>query len=86
LEKLENENSKTVIDLDKNIKARLYGQDSVVDTVLERIYVAQAGLKSGNKPTGSFLLTGPTGTGKTLFAKLQADGKIKKLGRGLIDA
>jgi ATP-dependent Clp protease ATP-binding subunit ClpA len=73
LDKLENERSKTVIDLDKNIKARLYGQDAVVDTVLERIYVAQAGLKSGNKPTGSFLLTGPTGTGKTLFAKLLAE-------------
>jgi ATP-dependent Clp protease ATP-binding subunit ClpA len=73
LDKLENEKSKTVVDLDKNIKARLYGQDSVVDTVLERIYVAQAGLKTGNKPTGSFLLTGPTGTGKTLFAKLLAE-------------
>lgn len=73
LDKLENERSKTVVDLDRNIKARLYGQDAVVDTVLERIYVAQAGLKSGNKPTGSFLLTGPTGTGKTLFAKLLAE-------------
>lgn len=73
LDKLENESSKTVVDLDKNIKARLYGQDAVVDTVLERIYVAQAGLKSGNNPTGSFLLTGPTGTGKTLFAKLLAE-------------
>jgi len=73
LEKLENEKSKTVVDLDQNIKARLYGQDSVVDTVLERIYVAQAGLKSGNKPTGSFLFTGSTGTGKTLFAKLLAE-------------
>lgn len=73
MEKLENENSKTVVDLDKNIKARLYGQDTVVDTVLERIYVAQAGLKIGNRPTGSFLLTGPTGTGKTLFAKLLAE-------------
>ena len=73
LEKLENERSQTVVDLDQNIKARLYGQDSVVDTVLERIYVAQAGLKIGNRPTGSFLLTGPTGTGKTLFAKLLAE-------------
>jgi ATP-dependent Clp protease ATP-binding subunit ClpA len=73
LEKLENERSQTVVDLDKNIKAKLFGQDQVVDAVLEKIYVAQAGLKSNNKPTGAFLLTGPTGTGKTLFAKLLAE-------------
>lgn len=73
LEKLENERSASVINLEKNIKAKLYGQDSVVDAVLEKIYVAQAGLKRSNKPTGAFLLTGPTGTGKTLFAKLLAE-------------
>ena len=49
---------------------KLYGQDSSVDAVLEKIYVSRAGLKSINKPIGAFLFIGPTGTGKTELAKL----------------
>lgn len=56
--------------LEARIKERLFGQDAVVDNVLEKIYVAKAGLKSMDKPIGSFLFTGPTGTGKTELAKL----------------
>lgn len=59
--------------LDVNIKQRLYGQDSVVDKVLERIYVSKAGLKALNKPIGNFLFLGPTGTGKTELAKLLSE-------------
>lgn len=56
-----------------NIKQRLYGQDPIVNTVLEKIYVSKAGLKPLNKPIGNFLFIGPTGTGKTEFAKLLAE-------------
>jgi ATP-dependent Clp protease ATP-binding subunit ClpA len=65
--------------LDQSIKGRLYGQDEVVDTVLEKIYVTRAGLKSLNKPIGNFLFLGPTGTGKTELAKLLAEGLGMKL-------
>lgn len=67
------ESGGAMTDLESNIKGRLFGQDPVVDNVLEKIYVAKAGLKSLNKPVGSFLFTGPTGTGKTELAKLLSE-------------
>jgi ATP-dependent Clp protease ATP-binding subunit ClpA len=41
--------------------------------------VAKAGMKSHNKPVGNFLFLGPTGTGKTEFAKLLSDSLSMKL-------
>ena len=55
--------------LDKEIKRKVYNQDAAVDAVLDRVWVSQAGLKADNKPVGSFLFLGPTGTGKTELAK-----------------
>jgi len=65
--------------LEHKIKGRLYGQDTAVDTVLEKIYVSKAGLKSINKPIGNFLFLGPTGTGKTELAKLLSETLGMKL-------
>jgi ATP-dependent Clp protease ATP-binding subunit ClpA len=65
--------------LEGNIKDKLYGQDTAVDAVLEKIYVAKAGLKSHNKPVGNFLFLGPTGTGKTELAKLLSENLGMKL-------
>ena len=75
------EGTNTLVNLEGTIKERLYGQDQVVDTVLEKIYVARAGLKPLNKPIGNFLFLGPTGTGKTELAKLLAEGMGMKLVR-----
>lgn len=68
-----------LFDLESTIKQRLFGQDTAVNSVLEKIYVAKAGMKSLNKPMGSFLFLGPTGTGKTELAKLLADHFSMKL-------
>jgi len=65
--------------LEAKIKVKLYGQDSAIEQVLERIYVSRAGLKALNKPIGSFLFTGPTGVGKTELAKLLAENLGMKL-------
>jgi ATP-dependent Clp protease ATP-binding subunit ClpA len=73
------ESVKNLENLDTNIKVKLYGQDAVVDAVLEKIYVSRAGLKSLNKPVGSFLFLGPTGTGKTELAKLLAENLGMKM-------
>ena len=71
--------TENLITLESTIKERLYGQDTAVDEVLEKIYVAKAGMKSHNKPVGNFLFLGPTGTGKTEFAKLLSDSLSMKL-------
>lgn len=73
------ETVRSLDNLEGNIKAKLYGQEQVVDTILERIYVSRAGLKGVNKPIGSFLFLGPTGTGKTELAKLLAENLGMKL-------
>ena len=78
-EQIGSESTKTLVDLEGTIKAKLFGQDKVVDTVLEKIYVARAGLKAMNKPIGNFLFLGPTGTGKTELAKLLAEGMGMKM-------
>ena len=68
-----------LINLESTIKEKLYGQDSAVDQVLEKIYVAKAGMKSHNKPVGNFLFLGSTGTGKTELCKLLSDQLGMKL-------
>jgi ATP-dependent Clp protease ATP-binding subunit ClpA len=73
------EGTKGIESLEVNIKDKLYGQDTAVGTVLEKIYVSRAGLKSINKPIGNFLFLGPTGTGKTELAKLLAENLGMKL-------
>lgn len=69
----------SLISLESTIKDRLYGQDTAVDEILEKIYVAKAGMKAHNKPVGNFLFLGPTGTGKTELAKLLSENLSMKL-------
>ena len=69
-ERLQNQTNNNVKDLDINIRQSLYGQDAVIDQVLERIYINFAGIGSETKPMASFLFLGPTGTGKTELARL----------------
>jgi ATP-dependent Clp protease ATP-binding subunit ClpA len=73
------ESNASLSGLELKIKEKLYGQDSSVDAVLEKIYVSRAGLKSINKPIGAFLFIGPTGTGKTELAKLLTENLGMKL-------
>lgn len=51
------------------IKDKVYGQDGAIDMMVEAIHLSKAGLRNPAKPIGSFLFTGPTGTGKTYTAK-----------------
>jgi len=59
-----------IIQLESNIKNKLYGQTDTVNKVLERIYVSFAGISNEKKPLASFLFLVPTGTGKTELARL----------------
>jgi ATP-dependent Clp protease ATP-binding subunit ClpA len=69
-DRLQNQRSTKIVELESNIKQKLYGQDLAVDTVLERVYISFAGIGSEKRPMASFLFTGPTGTGKTELARL----------------
>ena len=55
--------------LEKNIKQSVYGQDFAIESLVDKILITQAGLKDDDKPIGSFIFMGPTGTGKTETAK-----------------
>lgn len=55
--------------LDAKIKDKVYGQDKAIDTVVEAIVISKSGLRDTSKPIGSYLCVGPTGVGKTYFAK-----------------
>ena len=78
-DKLQNERSTKIMELEGNIKQKLYGQDAAVDSVLERVYINFAGIANDKKPMASFLFLGPTGTGKTELARLLSDNLDMKL-------
>jgi ATP-dependent Clp protease ATP-binding subunit ClpA len=80
LETVAQKESKNLSNLDTQLKSVVYGQNTAVETLLDKIFVAQAGMKAPNKPIGSFLFLGPTGVGKTEVAKQLAD----KMGMQLI--
>jgi len=81
LEQIAAKENKNLKDLDKNMHGKVFGQDSAINILLDKIFIAQAGLKSHNKPVGNFLFVGPTGCGKTETAKVLAESMGVKLVR-----
>ena len=71
-EKIMETESSNLSTLQTNLEKEVYGQNMALTEVVDKIIVAQAGLKSENKPVGSFVFMGPTGTGKTETAKALA--------------
>jgi len=61
--------TENLANLEHNLKKVVYGQDSAIEDIVDKILVAQAGLKPDDKPIGAFVFMGPTGTGKTETAK-----------------
>ena len=70
-----------LMNLEKNIKSVVYGQDEAIESIVDKVLVNQAGLKADDKPIGSFVFMGPTGTGKTETAKALATNLGVKLVR-----
>ena len=79
IDRLQNERSAKIVELESNIKQKLYGQDSAVNAVLDRVYINFSGIGNDKRPIASFLFLGPTGTGKTELAKLLAENLDMKL-------
>mgnify|MGYP003111405719 FL=1 len=65
--------------IEDKIKEKVYGQDESIDKVLQKVWVAKAGLNKSDKTLGVFVFTGPTGTGKTELAKQLALSSSMKL-------
>ena len=80
-EQVKERESENLSHLEDNLKKVVYGQDKAIDDIVDKILVAQAGLKSDNKPVGSFVFMGPTGVGKTELAKQLANQMGTKLVR-----
>jgi len=79
-EQVAEKETENLANLEDNLKKVVYGQDTAIDDIVDKILVAQAGLKPEDKPVGSFVFMGPTGTGKTETAKQLS----KALGVGLV--
>ncbi|MBW2495592.1 MAG: AAA family ATPase, partial [Deltaproteobacteria bacterium] len=58
--------------LEADLKAVVFGQDSAIETVVRAVKRGRAGLSGVDRPIGSFLFTGPTGVGKTELSKCLA--------------
>lgn len=65
--------------VENKIKSKVFGQDTAVDAVLDKVWIAKAGLNKKDKTLGVFVFTGPTGTGKTELAKQLAESNGMKL-------
>ncbi len=65
--------SQRLLDMEKELKKRVVGQDEVIKMLSRAIQRTRAGLKDPQRPIGSFLFLGPTGVGKTHLAKVLAE-------------
>ena len=72
LNKLTEDESSRLINLEKELHGRVIGQSDAVSAVANAIRRARAGLKDPNRPIGSFIFLGPTGVGKTELSKALA--------------
>jgi len=59
----------TLKNLDRDLKATVFGQDKAIDLLARSLKMSRSGLGNPQKPIGSFLFSGPTGVGKTEVAR-----------------
>lgn len=71
--KLEQTESEKLLNMEEALHRRIIGQDEAIKSVAKAIRRSRAGLKSKNRPIGSFFFLGPTGVGKTELAKALAE-------------
>lgn len=81
LDQVANKEAVNLETLEKNMRAKVYGQEKAIESLLDKVFIAHAGLKSPNRPIGNFLFVGPTGVGKTEAAKQLANNLGVKLVR-----
>jgi ATP-dependent Clp protease ATP-binding subunit ClpC len=67
--KMDADDSKALMNLDKSIMGKVIGQDPAVIKIAKSIKRNRLGIKDPNRPIGSFIFLGSTGVGKTHLAK-----------------
>ncbi|MEN2985207.1 MAG: ATP-dependent Clp protease ATP-binding subunit [Thermodesulfovibrionaceae bacterium] len=73
LYKLEQTETEKLLHMEEFLHKRIVGQDEAIKSVCKAIRRSRAGLKTKNRPIGSFFFLGPTGVGKTELAKALAE-------------
>src|SRR6202012_5624042 len=59
----------TLRNLERDLKAMVFGQETAITALVAAIKLARAGLREPEKPIGCYLFSGPTGVGKTEVAR-----------------
>jgi len=73
LTKLIQGESQKLLNMEKEIRQKVVGQDKAVTTVVDSVIRARAGINNPKRPIGSFIFLGPTGVGKTELARTLAE-------------
>jgi len=73
IDKIDKTENKKLLNIEKELKKAIIGQDRAVDTVSKAIRRSRTGLRSVDRPIGSFLFLGTSGVGKTALAKKLAE-------------
>ncbi|AWU93156.1 ATP-dependent Clp protease ATP-binding subunit ClpA [Azospirillum ramasamyi] len=63
------DDKETLLNLERDLKTMVFGQNKAIDALVSAIKLARAGLREPEKPIGNYLFTGPTGVGKTEVAR-----------------
>lgn len=66
-----------LLNLDKELKKKIIGQDNVIDQITTILRRSRVGLVDPHRPIGSFIFLGTSGVGKTLVAKTLAEALFK---------
>jgi ATP-dependent Clp protease ATP-binding subunit ClpC len=73
LSRMNQNDKKNLLNLDKQLKRSVVGQDKAINTIVKSVRRNSVGIKELDKPIGSFICLGPTGVGKTHLAKKLAE-------------
>ncbi len=73
LTRLEKKETQRLLELEAEIHKRVVSQDEAITAVAKAVRRSRSGLKDPNRPTGCFILLGPSGVGKTLLARALAE-------------
>lgn len=73
LEKLTEKESVKLLKLEEVLEDRVIGQDDAIKAISRAVKRSRVGLKSPNRPIGTFIFCGPTGVGKTELSRVLAE-------------